>query len=102
MTPNEYDVGDRPRLSCSTKDENGVPTDPTDLTIKYLVAGGTVVTKTYGIDSEVVKDSTGEFHMDLTLTSDMNGKLVKYRWTATGAVIGADENEFRVRRSAFF
>lgn len=101
-TVNEYDIGDSVRISVSTATDAGVPTDPTALTVRYKVAGGTAVVKMYGVDSEVVKDSSGEFHMDIDLTSDMNGALVKYRWVATGAVKGADEGAFKVRQSAFY
>ncbi len=101
-TVNEYDVGDAVRVTCSTTTDAGVPTDPTGLTVRYKVAGGTPVVKTYGVDSEVVKDSSGEFHFDIAVTSDMNGALVKYRWVATGAVAGADEKAFQVRQSAFY
>lgn len=101
-TVNEYDIGDSVRISVSTATDAGVPTDPTGLTVRYKVANGTAVVLTYGTDAEVVKDSSGEFHMDIDLTSDMNGALVKYRWVATGAVKGADEGAFKVRQSAFY
>lgn len=100
--PNEYDVGDRPRIYCSTKDAGNVPTDPTALTLKYKVGGGDVVTKSWPTPAEITKDSTGEFYFDLDITSDMNGALVQYRWNATGAVIGAAEGSFKVKQSAFY
>lgn len=97
---NEYDIGDRPRIYCSTKDAGNVPTDPSTLTLKYKVGAGAAVTKVYPTD--VVKDQTGEFYFDLDLTSDMNGALIQYRWIATGAVIGGAEGSFKVRQSAFY
>lgn len=99
---NEYDVGDRPRIYGSFKNENGAPTDPTGLTLKYKVGTSTAVSKVYGTDVEVVKHTTGEFYLDLDITSAMNGQLIKYRWEATGAVTGADEGSFRIRQSNFY
>jgi hypothetical protein len=99
---NEYDIGDSVRVSVSTATDEGVPTDPTALTVNYKVANGTVVSKVYGVDSEVMKAASGEFYIDIDVTSDMNGALVKYRWVATGAVKGADEGAFRVRQSGFY
>ena len=96
--PNSYDIGDRVRVSNRFATPAGVDTDPTTVVCKYIDPSLNVTTKTYGSDAEVVKDSTGRYHLDIDV--DEAGTW-SYRWTGTGAVVAAGEQTFVVRESAF-
>ena len=98
----EYPVGALVRVEASFATSGGVPADPTGVALRYRVGSGAAVVLVYGTDAAVIRDSTGKYYVDLTLTSAMVGKLVKYRWEATGAVQAASESEFRVAPSAFY
>lgn len=93
----EYDVGDVVRTTATFK-VGGVPTDPTAVTFKYKKPDGTIVTKIYGTDSEVVKDSTGTYHFEISVTASGSWS---YRWASTGTAAGASERKFLVRASEF-
>lgn len=99
---NQYEVGALVRLEASFASSGGVPADPTGVTLRYRVGSGAAVVLVYGTDADVIRAGTGSYYVDLTLTSAMVGKLVKYRWEATGAVQAANESEFRVAPSAFY
>ena len=90
-----YDLGDTRRLSAVfTVAANSPPaTDPTTLTFKMREPDGTVTSYVEGTDAELVKDSTGNFHVDW-LTAKA-GRHV-YRWIGTGAAAEADTGEFEV------
>lgn len=74
-------------------------TDPTALTVRILPKDGTEVTYTWPDDAEVVHDSLGVFHVNITITNYPGVWAV--RWEATGAVVAANEDAFRVSPSAF-
>lgn len=58
------DQGQLVRLSFAF-DEDGDPFDPTDVKVSVRRPGGKVKTYVYGTDAEVVKDSTGRYHLNL-------------------------------------
>ena len=93
-----YDVGDRVRLLATFKNAAGVATDPTTITVKTKTPAGVVATFVFGIDAQVVKDSTGNYHFDFDLTASGHWY---YRWAATGAVFAAEEGTLDVRVSRF-
>jgi len=90
---NTYDVGDKVRMSAAFT-SSGAATDPTGLTFKIKVPAGTVTTYVYGTDAELVKDSTGNYHVDFTVAA--SGRHV-YRFAGTGVVTAAGESNFEVR-----
>jgi hypothetical protein len=51
-----------------------------------------------GTDVELVKDSTGAFHIDIALGTP---GFWTVRWEGTGTAQGADEYQVRVQPSAF-
>lgn len=51
-----------------TVTSSGALVDPTNVTVKYIENGGTAVEKVYPTDAEIVKDSTGVYHMDIPTT----------------------------------
>ena len=77
-------VGDVARLSLSIADVAGVPGDPSSLLLVIKSPGGGIATYT----SEIVKDSTGNYHFDLAL--DSSGSY-GYRWQSLGANQGVIE-----------
>lgn len=89
--PNTYDVGDLVRLSAVFRNSAGAATDPTAPTLTYKKPSGTLVTV---VSPTLIKDSTGNYHYDVTL--DESGSWW-YRFSGTGAVTQAGEKEIVVR-----
>lgn len=96
MPTNVYDAGDLVRTSVTFTNSAGNPADPTDITFYVTNPDGTVITYEYGTDAELVKDDTGDYHVDLT--PSVYG-MWYYRFVGTGDVISAGENFFVVKRS---
>lgn len=93
----EYDEGDTVRTTATFK-VGGVLTDPSTLVLKYKTPAGVITTKTFGTDAEVVKDSVGVYHFDLTLSAQGDWW---YRWQSTGTAAGVKERRVYVRPSEF-
>lgn len=83
-----YDIGDTVHLTGAFVNTAGVATDPTAVVVTYKKPNGTVVT---GV---AVKDSTGNYHCDITPDADGNWY---YRWAGTGTIATAEEGIFYVR-----
>jgi hypothetical protein len=92
------DIGDRVRISVQIQ-VSGVDTDPTGLVFKWKEYGQDVATYTYGVDSEIVKDDTGNYHIDIDQT---RSKTHQYVWEATGTAVGAEGSTITVKESAFY
>ena len=92
MAKNIYDIGDLPRISGAFT-VGGTATDPTTITLKIEDPSGNVTTYTYAL-AEIIKDSTGNYHKDISL--DESGYW-HYLWIGTGAVESVDENYLYVR-----
>jgi hypothetical protein len=92
----EYDVGDAVRTRVTFK-VDGTPTDPDTVTFKFMDSESTVTTYVLA-DPQVVKESTGIYHVDIPV--DLSGTW-HYRWAGTGAARGALERSFQVRESKF-
>lgn len=95
MTVNTYDIGDLVKISATFTDENGTATDPTTLEAAFKSPSGTISTFTYGTDPEVVRDSAGVYHLDISITE--SGRY-DYRWSSTGTGQAAEEGYFEVRQ----
>jgi len=88
-----YQQGDLVRISATFKNSAGTAIDPTSVKAHYKKPDGTKVTKTYPTDAEVVKDSTGNYRMDI----DANAAGVwKYGWSSTGTGQAAEQSEFHI------
>ena len=92
---NTYDLGDLIRCSGPFTNAAGAPIDPTGVNVSIREPGGTVTIYVYGTDSEVVKDSAGNYHIDVNANAP--GRWY-YRWWSTGTGQAADENWFQVMR----
>lgn len=98
MAVNQYDVHDLVRVSAVFRSLAGVATDPTTVVVKYVAPGGSPVTKTYGSDLEVVKDSTGCYHLDIDVTAEGTWT---YRFNGSGALQAAGEQTFFAKDTVF-
>lgn len=95
----EINTGDIVRVTTSPGFTNsaGVLTDPTTVTLRWRVAGGTetVYTWTAAVPgTDIVKDSVGIFHAYITVVAPGTHYL---RWEGTGAVVAAEEATFSVK-----
>ncbi len=91
---NFYDVGDSTRLAGLFYNLSSVLTDPTTVTFKLKTPDDAVTTYVYGVGAEVVKDSTGSYHVDFVCVQQ---GLHVYSWVGTGAVTTAEDGFFTVR-----
>jgi hypothetical protein len=94
----EYELGDLVRCSGAFTNAAGTAIDPASVLFSYRRGTGTVTILTYGVDVALVKDSTGNYHVDI----DANAVgLWHYRFHSTGSGQAADEHTFKVRSSNF-
>lgn len=94
MTINVYDVGDLVTVSGAFTDVAGLPADPATVSLAFVDPSGNVTTYLYLTDVQVVKDSTGNYHVDVN--ADEAGDW-HYRWIATGTGQGAQLGQFAVK-----
>jgi hypothetical protein len=90
-----HDVGDRRKLSCTVRDENGTAADPTGMRFIIVDPEGVKTTLVHGTNADLVRDSVGVFHVNWDC---LKPGLHLYRFEATGNVQVAEESQFRVRR----
>lgn len=96
---NSYIKGNLVRVAGTFTGENGAVLDPTTVRVGVLAPGAVLpVMRTYGTDPEVVKDSTGRYHLDID--ADTTG-VWRYRWQSTGNGQAANEDAFEVLVSQF-
>ncbi len=85
-----YDIGDVARLSGAFRDTDDALLDPTVVTVTVREPDGSEDLAT------VVKDSTGLYHADFTITQQGDHY---YRFAGTGTPgQSAEENKFVVRK----
>lgn len=98
-TVKEYDLGDAVTVTAVFKNPlTQAALDPTAVFFEYKDPAGTVVPYEYGVDAALVKDATGNYHVDVD--ANAAGKWF-YRFYSTGAGQAAEEGAFKVRRSKF-
>ncbi len=85
------------RVSGAFTDSAGAATDPTTVKISVVRPDGRQITYTYLADSAVVKDSTGNYHIDLD--GSVPGTWI-YWWHSEGTGQAADERTFIVEAAA--
>lgn len=95
-----YDKNDTVRFILRITDptDADTPVDPSGLTFKTKNPSAATSTYTYGTDAALVKDSTGNYHIDLQLAT---AGTWHYRWDATGSFAGAQEGSIVVNTSQF-
>lgn len=95
---NEYDRGDLVRCSGVFTNITGAAIDPSVVNISVKTPEGVISTRTFGTHAEVIKVSTGSYHLDV----DANESGTWYfRWHSTGVGQSAAESAFIVKRSQF-
>lgn len=88
---NTFDIGDRVRMEATFKDYDDVLTSGTVVCTVRDPSGNEEA-----VDAEL--ESTGLYYAYVTV--DESGTW-RYRFEATGAIVGAGENAFVVRKSWF-
>ena len=88
---NNYQVGDLVRVSASFTDASGNAVDPDTVYCDITAPDGTKTTYTYGTDAEVVRDSAGNYHLDVDVTAA--GRWC-YAWRSRGTGQAAGSGSF--------
>ncbi len=100
---NKYDIGDVIHLPVSFASLAGAAVDPVHVVIRiYRQFDGTFVQYEYGVDTEVKRESPGNYYLDYSVQH--SGKH-RYRWESfddLGEPQGAEEGQFKVRISKFY
>lgn len=95
---NSYAIGQVVRIRAAFTNLSGAPVDPGGVTFKVKSPLGAVTTYNYPADTQVVKDSTGNYHVDFE--PDRQG-VWPVRWVGTGSNKGAGESAFLIAESQF-
>ena len=100
LTPGKYYINTVMRLTVNFQNDSAADVDPTTVTFKTMSPSGTETSYVYLTDSEIQKESVGDYYADIT--PDEAGRWF-FRWvtTGTGTTI-AIEGDFLVQDSAFF
>lgn len=97
-TINLYHLGDLIRCSVTFQTAAGTVNDPGAIAFKVKPPVGNIQTYVYGTDAELVKDSTGIYHVDILTT--VSGRW-RYRFEGTVSGQAASEHEFVIAPSRF-
>jgi hypothetical protein len=95
MSTNSFLIGETVRLTLALADLSGTAADPGALRLKTKSPAGATTTTAYG-GGTLLKDSVGNYHIDLTPAST---GLWFYRWEADAPNAGAAEGSFNVMAS---
>ena len=98
MTINTYIVGKLVRIHAAFTTAAGAFIDPEIVTLKHKDPLGVETTLTYPTDAALVKDSVGNYHVDID--AEIAG-MWYVRWYSTGLGQTAEESQFLVLTSAF-
>lgn len=85
-----FDIGDTAHIAITFADQNGVPTDPSTVTLTIQAPDNTSTSPT------PINDGTGLYHYDLALA--MSG-IYRFKWVGTGLVAAVEEGEIAVKES---
>lgn len=96
---NTYDIGDVVRCAVAFTNAAGTAVDPTTVKFRIRKPDRSIDFYTYGVDAEVIKDSTGNYHMDILI--DQSGTWY-YRMEGITTNRGAGETSLIIRRSKFY
>lgn len=94
-----YDKGDLVRVTGKFRDPTtDAPLDPTTVRFKFTKPSGPITTYVLGTDPQLVKDATGDYHVDVD--ADEVG-VWNWRWESTGTGQAAEEGYFTVQVTQF-
>ena len=90
-----HDVGDEVKVTAvfTDPDNGNAALDPTAVKFDFTTPAGLTTTYIYGTNSELVKDSTGNYHV---LIDAATSGIWTYRWYSTGTGKAADDGRFDV------
>ncbi len=88
-----FNIGQQVRITGTFKDSSGTLTNPTSVSFSYK-EGGTTTTYVYGTDAELVRDSTGVYHVDITPAA---AGRIEWRLWSTGNLVQAEQGSFYIR-----
>jgi hypothetical protein len=95
MSFNTHDLGDKVRVSGAfTLVSSGAAVDPDTVSLIVTDPDGLETTYVYLTDAEVVKDSTGNYHADISASAPGTWY---YRWLSTGNGQAGEAKHFHVR-----
>ena len=96
MTISVHDVGDRRKLTCEVRTEEGDLVDPTSLSFTMREPDGLVTEYLHGTDTELAEDTTGKYYVywDCAQVGIHN-----WRFEASGTVQAVEESMFACRES---
>ena len=94
---NTYTDGELVKCTGTFTTEAGDAQDPTGVRFVFETPAAQVTEYVYGTDVQVVKDSTGIYHVNLD-TTDKPGTW-KYRFYSTGTGQSAAQAKFKVTRA---
>jgi hypothetical protein len=99
LAPGRIYAGSQVDIPVKFQTSADADVDPTTVVATTLDPAGTETSYTYGTDTEVTKQSVGDYTLRITAT--MPGRW-RYRWltTGTGTVV-ALEGSFNVQASGF-
>ena len=63
-----FNLGQKIRVGHTYTNAAGVASDPDAVFVVVREPGSSATTYQYGVDAEVVRDDTGEYHIDLSLS----------------------------------
>jgi hypothetical protein len=95
---NIYDKGDLVRCSVIFATAAGIAMDPAAVKFQFTTPAGVTTIYTYGTDASLVKDSTGNYHVDVN--ADEYKKYL-YHWYSTGIGKAAKQGAFYVQEGNF-
>ena len=93
MALNSYVQGQSVRIYLRFKNAQGVPADPTTVTLKVETPAGVTTTYTYA-GGHLTKPETGVYYYDIDTTTAAG--VWHYRGIGTGAVVAAGQDKFTV------
>jgi len=76
-------------------------TDPDKVFFDYQKPGGSLITKQWTINSEVVRESLGKFYIDIPADTPGTWKWGARATNAADVPVGAWEGKFKVLRTQF-
>ena len=91
-----FDVGDLVRVSASFVNTSGSLADPARVYCKYKLPSNSTASFAYGSASELNKDATGAYHIDISISEA--GTWYYRFWSGSGAGQTAGEALFQVRK----
>lgn len=89
-----FDRGDAQRLSMTFLNIDNVAADPSSITATITEPDGVVITYNYGVDTELIKDSVGNYHVDYTFTKSGRHQV---RFEGVGTVTSAEQTDVYIR-----